>query len=66
MNKEEARKEYIKIIQERNAKAEVIIAEAKKKGTWENGLDSNKALFKGIDEEAKRKIDSLKSKVTEK
>ena len=59
MNLEELRKECIKIIQERNTKAEVIIAEAKKKGIWKKGLDSNKSIFKEIDEETKRKLDAL-------
>lgn len=60
MNKEQAKKEYIKIIQNRNAKAEEIKAKAQKDGTWKPGLDSNNALFKEIDNEAKRKIESLK------
>ena len=65
MNKEQAKKEYIKIIQNRNAKAEEIIAKAQKNGTWEKGLDSNNELFKEIDNEAKKKIELLKKLIDE-
>lgn len=65
MNKEQAKTEYIKIIQSRNAKAEEIKAKAQKDGTWKQGLDSNNDLFKEIDNEVKRKIESLKMLIDE-
>ena len=65
MNKEQAKKEFIKIIQSRNAKVEKIIAKAQKNGTWKKGLDSNKELFKEIDNEAKERIELLKRLIDE-
>lgn len=65
MNKAQAKTEYIKIIQNRNAKAEEIKAKAQKNGTWKKGLDSNNELFKEIDNEAKKKIESLKMLIDE-
>ena len=42
MNKEQAKKEYEKIIHEGNEKNMAIIEDAKKKGIWKQGLYSNK------------------------
>ncbi len=65
MTKEEAKKEYIKIIDEANQKCDEIEKEAKKKGLWSPGLDSNNHLFREVDEEALRKIKELKAQVDE-
>lgn len=59
MNKEQAKKEYEKIIHEGNEKNMAIIEDAKKKGIWKQGLDSNKELFIENDNETKRKIELL-------
>lgn len=67
MNREEANKEAKKIFEDWQNEKKKIENEAKRKGIWSNvGLDSNNHLFKEIDEEVKRKLDSLKLKVTEK
>ena len=63
MNKEQAKKEYEKIIREGNEKNMAIIEEAKKKGIWKQGLDSNKELFIENDNETKRKIELLKKMI---
>lgn len=65
MNKEQAKEEYIKIIKEANKKHDVIIKKAKEEGKWRAGLDSNKSLFKEVDDEAKKKIELLISKIDE-
>lgn len=63
MTKEQAKKEYEKIILDRNKKADLIIKEAKEKGVWKPGLDSNNHLFKEIDAEAKRQIELISSQI---
>lgn len=63
MNKEQAQKEYEKIIHETNVKCEEIIKRAKADGTWLPGLDSNNYLFKEVNDEAKEKIKELAAKV---
>lgn len=65
MNKEQAKEEYIKIIKEANKKNDAIIKKAKEEGKWKAGLDSNKSLFKEVDNEAKRKIELLLSMIDE-
>ena len=65
MNKEQARKEYEKIIHETNDKCEEIIKKAKADGTWLPSLDSNNYLFKEVDNEAKEKIKKLASLIDE-
>ena len=59
MNKEEAKKEYEKIIHESNEKITSIMEEAKKNGTWKQGLDANKDLFDDINKETKKKFKEL-------
>ena len=65
MNKEQARKEYEKIIHDVNKKHEEIIKKAQANGTWLPGLDSNNYLFKEVDNEAKEKIKKLTSLIDE-
>lgn len=65
MNKEQAKIEYIKIIDDRNKQAEKIIQEAKKNGTWKTGLDSNRGLFAELDKKTIEKIERLKSMIDE-
>lgn len=59
MTKEEAKKEYMKLLAEKSIAVEKIIQAAKKQGRWEPGLDSNRDLFKGIDMEFNEKISRL-------
>ncbi len=63
ITREEANKEAQRIIRERNRKADEIILEAKEKGTWRMGLDSNRDLFKKLDEETKKKLRELKARI---
>lgn len=65
MTKEQAQKEYEKIIRETNDKCEEIIKKAKADGTWLPGLDSNNYLFKEVNDEAKEKIKELAAMVDE-
>ena len=63
MTKEQARKEALSIIEDFSEKCDLIRKEAKKNGTWQMGLDSNKGLFKEAEKEAKEKLKALASKV---
>ena len=65
MNKEQAKIEYRKIIADCIKQEDKIIQEAKKNGTWQMGLDSNKALFAELDKKTMEKIDLLKSQINE-
>lgn len=65
MNKEQAKEEYIKIIKEVNKKQDAIIKKAKEDGKWMAGLDSNKSLFKEINEKAKLELAELESQIYE-
>ena len=61
MNKEQANKEAAKIIDDYTKKAAEIEAEARKNGTWEKGLDANRALFEAIKKERNDKLKLLAS-----
>ena len=65
MNKEQARKEYEKIIHDVNTQHEEIIKKAQVNGTWLPGLDSNNYLFKEVNDQAKEKIKKLASLIDE-
>ena len=65
MTKKEADIIARRIIGERNDKADRIIMDAKAKGIWKPGLDSNRELFKELDLETKKKLEALKGKITE-
>ena len=65
MNKEQANIELMKILDDRDKQAEKIEQEAKKNGTWQMGLDSNKALFAELDKKTMEKINLLKSLIDE-
>ncbi len=65
MTKAEGEIIYVKLLDERNRKAEQIIASAKAEGKWLMGLDSNKALFKELDEEYWSKIQELIKQIDE-
>lgn len=63
MNKEQAKIEYKKIIEDHIKQEEKIIKEAKKNGTWQMGLDSNRALFADLEKQTVEKIELLKSQI---
>ena len=65
MNKEQAKIEYIKIIDESIKEEERIVQEAKKNGTWKMGLDSNRELFTELHKKTIEKINLLKSMIDE-
>ena len=66
MNKEEANREAKKIYEKWQQKRQNIEREAKEKGIWSNvGLDSNNHLFKAVDDEAKKKLNTLSSLIDE-
>lgn len=65
MNKEQAKKEFEKIINDCNEKSDLITKEAKEKGIWKPGLDSNKELFIELHKETKKKIKELYEMIDE-
>ena len=65
MTKEEVKIEFYKILDEQNEKKDIIIAEAKKNGTWLMGLDSNNYLFVDVENETKEKIRLLVYRIEE-
>ena len=65
MTKEVEKLEFYKILDELNEKKDIIIAEAKKNGTWLMGLDSNNYLFVDVENETKEKIRLLVNQIEE-
>ena len=65
MNKEQAQAEYLKLLQQKIESEEKIMEEAKKKGIWKQGLDSNNLLFAENSKKFKEKIELLKTMVDE-
>ena len=65
MTKEVVKLEFYKILDELNEKKDIIIAEAKKNGTWLMGLDSNNYLFVDVENETKEKIRLLVNRIEE-
>lgn len=59
MTREQANIEAEKIFKERNKKVDEVIEEAKRNGTWVNGLDTNRALYEPIDRETKEKLKKI-------
>ncbi len=59
MDKEQAKKEYERILAESSYEIVAIIEEAKKNGTWKPGLDTNEELFAEHTQKTKRKIEEL-------
>ena len=59
MNRDEARKEILKIYAEYPKKSAKIIEEAKANGTWPMGLDGDKELFAELDRETKDRIQAV-------
>lgn len=63
MTKEQAQDEYLKLLNKKIDDEEKIMKDAKKKGIWKQGLDSNKELFAEINSEFNKKIEVLKSMI---
>lgn len=63
MTKLEADEIAKRIIMECNERADEIVREAKAKGIWKPGLDSNRALFEKLNEETKKRLEDLKKKI---
>ena len=62
MTREQANDEAKRIFDELVKKKIEIEAEAKKKGIWKMGLDSNSELFKEVNEEMQEKLKLLLEK----
>ena len=65
MKKEQAQAEYLKLLQQMIESEEKIMEEAKNKGVWKQGLDSNNVLFAENSKKFKEKIELLKTMVDE-
>ncbi len=65
MTREQAEIEYKKIMKNSLDRENEIVKDAKKKGIWKMGLDSNNELFQELYEETWRKISVLKTMVDE-
>lgn len=63
MTKEQAQAEYLKLLNDKLKEEEEIIANAKKDGKWKAGLDSNRELFKELNEKYNVKIKKLKEMI---
>lgn len=63
MNKEQIQAEYLKLLNKKIDDEEKIIEDAKKKGIWKEGLDSNRELFTELDAEFAKNVELLKSKL---
>lgn len=61
MTKEQAQKEFLKLLEQKVKEEDKIIKDAKEKGLWKQGLDSNNELFIDLNNEYKKKIELLKS-----
>lgn len=62
MNREQVQAEYLDLLNKKLDEEEKIIEDAKKRGIWKDGLDTNRELFKDLDVEFSRKIKELKTK----
>ena len=59
MTYKEATEEAIRLSDERNKKAKIIIEQAKQQGRWAPGLDSNNRLFEALNLEYQNKLKEL-------
>ena len=50
MNKRQAQAEYLNLLNKKLDEEEKIIEDAKRKGIWKDVLDSNRELFKELQE----------------
>lgn len=65
MNREQAQTEYLELLNRKLDEERRIIEDAKQKGIWQPGLDSNRELFASLDAKYARKIEELKAKSRE-
>lgn len=65
MTREEARKIVAELAREYVNKCDEIEAEARKNGTWRDGLDVNNGLFKQIYDEFGKKLCQIESMIDE-
>lgn len=63
MNKEQIQAEYLELLNRKIDKASRIIEDAKKRGVWKEGLDSNEELFAELNASFARQVEELKSKL---
>ena len=61
MSREKLKIEYLELLNKKLNKEEKIIEDAKQKGVWKPGLDSNRELFIEIEREFTEKIEELKA-----
>lgn len=62
MNKEQIQVEYLKLLNQKVDDENKIIIEAKKRGIWKEGLDSNNELFVELNTKFVKSIEELKAK----
>ena len=62
MNKEQIQVEYLKPLNQKVDDENKIIIEAKKRGIWKEGLDSNNELFVELNTKFAKSIEELKAK----
>ena len=65
MDKAQASIEVRKIFEWCQEQCDQIVKEAKRNGTWSNGLDANGSLFAELNEETKQKLTLLYSMIDE-
>jgi hypothetical protein len=65
MTQEEAFTEFEKLLKEDYNEKQVIIAEAKKNGTWMPELDTNRELFKEQNARFKKKVGAIIAKINQ-
>lgn len=63
MNREQAQAEYLDLLNKKLDEEERIVEDAKQKGIWRDGLDSNRELFTELDAEFAKKIEELKERM---
>ena len=63
MNREQGQAEYLELLNKKLDEEKKIIEDAKQKGIWRDGLDSNRDLFTELDAEFARKIEKLKERI---
>ncbi len=62
MNRDQAQAEYLDLLNKKVDEEKEIIEDAKQKGIWKPGFDSNRELFKELDAKFARTIEKLKKK----
>lgn len=62
MNREQAQTEYLELLNKKLDEEKNIIEDAKRKGIWRAGFDSNRELFAALDAEYAKKIEDLKAR----